>query len=343
VRANGAIGSLVAILIASSSIADLGRLTLTDGTTLRGDISESETEVVLRNAAGELRYSREQVARIEYDAPASATQPASRPATRPAATHPKFEGPPPPPLLSKRDVVRLKLHEYPLDGEPQKITVEFLKKRGEPNVEELVARDIRAGIEFEDLRWNETLKKGQPPEKLQLILKATGVKYADRIEIRGDTETFAPFRRRVLSQLTTGCAKSGCHGGNVAHVWRLPAGIQAGEEYAYTSFYIVNSLQTPLGPMIDRNLPEQSALLKYMLPAKGESAAHPPVKNVKIAPVFSGTNDPDYQAVLSWINSLRVHARYELDYEPPEWLRKLSEPVRKNGADDAPSTQPVRP
>src|SRR5262249_13058938 len=161
-----------------------------------------------------------------------------------------------------RDILRLKLYEYPLDGEPQKVGVEFPRKRGEANVEDLVAKDIHAGVEPEDPKWEQKLSKGRPPEKLQLILKTTALKYADRIDIRGDPECFSAFRRKVLPLVTQGCIKSGCHGGNATHVWRLPAGLQSGDEYAYTSFYILDQIQTPIGPMIDRTVPERSALLK---------------------------------------------------------------------------------
>jgi hypothetical protein len=326
---------------AAAVLADMGRITLTDGTKLRGDISETENEVILRNAAGEARYPRSRVATIEYDpkqvkpASAPASRPASGPAAPPAASQPKLEGPEPPKLLSKRDVLRLKLSEYPLDGPPQKVVVAFPKKRGETSIEDLVAKDIRGGAELEDPDWERTLAKGKPPEKLQLILKATGLKHADRIEIRGDTETFHTFKRRVLPGVTDGCTKSGCHGGNVAHVWRFPAGLQSNDEYPYTAFRVLDQMHTPLGAMIDRNVPERSALLRYMLPPEGD-AQHPTVKGKPIPPVFRNTSDADYIAVLDWINSLRVHAEYELEYEPPEWLVKLSQPPAP------PSSQPEK-
>lgn len=330
--------ALTLLALASAAVVgEMGTLTLTDGTSLRGDIEEADDEVVLRNAAGAMRYPRRLVETIVYDEapPAPASSPAeptaSAPSSRPAATQPAFEGPEPPPLLSRRDVQRLKLYEFPVDGPAPKVAVSFLRKRGEPSVEELVERDIREGTELEERHWRQTLQRGRPVDKLRLILRATGMKYADRIEIRGDAEPFLTFRRRVLPGIAQGCLKSGCHGGTTAHVWRAPAGPQGGDEFAYSLFYILDRIQTPIGPMIDRDVPDRSALLRYMLPP-GKPPLHPPVRHGRVVPVFRGVDDPEYNIALDWVNSLRVSARYDLAYEPPPWLVELSQP--------APASQP---
>lgn len=348
-----------------SANAETGTIVFQDGGRIRGDVTESPAEIVLTTPYGSSRFSRANVLRIEYDAQeepgADKRGPATRPATtRPATTAPAAEkqngeaasrpgrqvyrGPIPPPPLSDRDITRLKLAEYPLDGEPQTVHVEFRKKRDEPTVESLIEKAI-ADARADEPDWKRILEKGHPPEKLQLLLRTTGLRHADRVNIRGDTETFGEFRKKVLPLAMRGCARSGCHGGNTTEYFRFPTGAQSTDDFVYTSFYVLDSTHTPLGPMFDRDLPEESALLKYMLPPKEGKPAHPPVKNAKVMPTLENRESREYREIVSWISSLRVpHPDYQLEYQPPEWLAKLAEPVSSQPSEpeSQPATRPVR-
>ena len=131
--------------------------------------------------------------------------------------------------------------------------------------------------------------------------------------------------------MTRGCVRSGCHGGQRAHTFRFPTGSQSSDEFLYTSFLILDQMKTSLGPMIDRASPEESALLRYMLPVEEGRQAHPPVKRRRVTPTLRGTRDPRYRAIVEWIGSLRSpHPDYELEYEFPAWLEALSK--RQRGA-----------
>jgi hypothetical protein len=241
----------------------------------------------------------------------------------------RYKGVPPPPPLSPRDILRLKLSEIKLDGPAERLGVRFLKLRGEPDVEQLVREEMVNAADY-DPDWAQTLAKGQPHEKLQVILKATGLKYADRIEIRGHPRTFSTYRRRVLPLVIRGCARSGCHGGYTAQVFRFPRGPQSSDGFVYTSFALLDGMQTAVGPMIDRALPEQSALLRYMLPAEEGQQLHPPVKSGRVTPTLRGTRDPTYQVLVDWLSSLRSpHPDYELEYQFPEWFEPLSKQQRE--------------
>src|SRR5262245_29107266 len=92
----------------------------------------------MRSRPHRLRVRRRHV-RPAGSAPA-AEQKNGDAASRPARQ--VFKGPVPPPPLTERDITRLKLAEYPLDGEPQTVHVEFTKKRGEPTIESLVEKAI---------------------------------------------------------------------------------------------------------------------------------------------------------------------------------------------------------
>ena len=86
-------------------------------------------------------------------------------------------------------------------------------------------------------------------------------------------------------------------------------------------------METAAGPMIDRALPEDSALIRYLLPAEEGQPSHPPVEQGRVMPVLRSTRDPRYQTLVQWISSLRSpHPDYEMEYVFPEWLQRPSQP-----------------
>jgi hypothetical protein len=375
------------------AVADLANVFPKQASPLRGDVTWTADEIVIRNAAGEVRFKKEQVERVEW---LTATETVEKDLKRrfnvlragdikghfalaewlrekerfdllkvqcryilglePDHRNAKLllelaqsklieqanvaaaegqasgeaketEGLPEPPLLSDEDIKRLKLYEYPLDGRPEKVFVKFVRKKGYADVERIVRKDLGLAGKL-DPQAERILERGQPHEKLQLILQTTGLKYADRIEIRGEPEVFQTFRRRILPLVAKGCAKSGCHGAREAQVFRLPRGPRSKDDVAYTSFLILDQLQTEHGPLIDRDLPGNSALLSFMLPPEelpGDEESrygHPPVEKGRFVPVLRNTRDPDFNVVLDWLNSLNVpHPPYELEYEFPDWLK----------------------
>lgn len=370
---------------ALSAAADMGTILFKDGTKVRGEITEAGNEVKLTTPFGERHYTRDKILRIDYDgidAPVDepvTTQPVAKPATRPAnrpprdngadspeaddeknedgkgdskengaTSRPRFKGLAPPPPLSTRDITRLKLSEYPLDGDPQPVNVEFTKKRGEPTLESLVSKFL-ADNKSDERDWEKILERGQPAEKLQLILRTTSFKYADRINIRGDTETFSDFRKKVLPIVMRGCGRSGCHGGNATYYFRFPSGAQSADDFVYTAFYILDTINTPHGPMIDRDIPEESALLKYLLaPREAAAPIHPTIKHTKILPAIENRESREYGQIIDWIASLRSpKPEYKLGYAAPEWLEKLGERVPRKNPDGQPepvgkpATQPA--
>ncbi len=391
-----AAGPLAAILLVAAAAADPADVRLRSGLTLRGDVELGLTELVVHTPAGDARYPRRAVQRIDWLAPAEtpeavfarrlaglkpddllahvalarwaadndladrahevcdyvlkldpgnaaarallaawaappATRPAaagavaSRPAAGPAAPAAQPpRGVPPPPPLSKQDILRLKLSELELDGPPERVSVRLRKQRGQPDLATLVRREL-ARLPDSDPRWSQTLRYGKPHEQLQIIVRATGLKYLDRIEVRGNPQRFVTFRRRVLPLVVNGCLRSGCHGGANARVFRLPLGSTSSDGFVYTSFALLDRMTTSIGPMFDRDRPEQSALVKYLLPAEKGHEVHPPVPKRRIAPVLNSTRDPRYQAILAWIGSLRSpHPDYQLEYAWPPWMERFT-------------------
>lgn len=410
------------LLSAAALAGRLGNVILKDGTRLRGDITESPTEIIIRNSAGEVRYPRDKVARIEYLAgPLPIEQdyeerrrvlaPSDvdghyalaewcrerrrydlvkrqcehilglKPDHRSAAlllgeaeqklseSGPDAQGEKPiaaAPLMHERDINRLRLAEmrFGEGAEPGRVQVRFLRKRGEPELEDLVRRELRERGE-RNPDFEQTLQSGRPMEKLQVILEATGLKFADRIEIRGDTEPFETFRRRVLPHIVQNCARAGCHSGAAARAVRFPGGANTSDGYAYAVFalldrmdasYAINTVdqrdasvaRPHRAPLISRELPETSLLLDYMLPTSVAGRSHPAVKRGRVTPAFSGLRDPDYETVVKWINMLRVpRPEYGLEYKFPEWAIPNGDEAAASGPtsrpDDDGAEPPARP
>ncbi len=325
---------LCAVRLASAELADVF---LKSGLKLRGEVTTVDDTVIVKNAAGEVRVPRADVERIvPVEAPAS--QPVTAPTVPPvpttnpeSATQPaaRAELPPAPPL-SDEDIQRLKIAELRLDGSPENVRVRFARKGKQRDLPADVLDELRQLRNYQP-EWEEVLLHGQPSEKLRLIVRETGAEHVDRIAIENDPEVFATFRRRVLPLVDRGCAKSGCHGGRAARVFRFPAGSATSDTYAYTSFVLLDQMETEDGPLVDRDDPESSQLLHYMLPQKADEQGHPPVKSgPPFQAVIRDEDDRLYTTVLSWINALRMpHPAYGLAYKNPYGGQPASQPARK--------------
>ncbi|MGE0480645.1 MAG: hypothetical protein AB7Q17_09250 [Phycisphaerae bacterium] len=388
------------------AVAEQALVVLKDGRRLVGDITQTETEIVLKNAAGEIRLARDDVERIIPVAPrerkpAPDDETAARKAQdaefeklvaalpeddvnghfvlaqwaqdrgrwdlvvrqcrhvltlkpnhaearellKKAEARARDAGSPtgrrmlPRVLpLSDRDVQRLRLYEFPREGDPEKVRVKFRKKGNEPELAAVVIAELeREGALDPTMRRR--LEKGRPHEQLQAILQTTDMKHADRIEIESDLKVFDSFRRRVLPMVMAGCAKSGCHGGEAAAVFRVPTQGGSKEALAHTSFVILDRMRTTNGALIDREAPADSLLLQYMLPASETDNPHPPMPRAhRFSPVIQNQRDPDYAMILDWIRSLRTpHPTYELEYEFPDWVpAATTQPAAKSAGGATP-------
>jgi hypothetical protein len=299
--------------------ADIGVLYLTDGTVMRGDLTESDSEVVLRNALGETRVARDRVERITWieSEPVRTPQPTSRPAVTTAPADAAATEQPVTALLSPGDVLRIQLSELPLDGQPERVAVRFLDSPDQPDVPELVLTAL-ADREDVDPTWATILSRGKPHEKLQVVLSATGLEYADRIELRGETDMFGDFRRRVLPHVLKGCARSGCHTGPDAPAIRFPTGTLSDRSYVATMYHLLETTVSQHGPLLNRKTAEDSVLIQYLLPPADDIARHPTVPRTRLTPVLRGPLDRRYLDIVEWVRSLRSpHPDYGLSADTP--------------------------
>lgn len=333
------------------SQADLADVHLRNGLVLRGEVSATDEEVVIRNVAGEVRLPRSLVSQI-VPVPAASTQPIEQPATSatsPSETEPMESAPevleepapgttelPPAPPLSDDDIQRLRRAELRLDGAAERVRVRFLRKGRQRDLALEVLEQLRRRRDYQP-QWEQILLHGQPHEKLQLILRTTRDEHAERIVIESDPLVFDTFRRRVLPVVTRGCVRSGCHAGRAARVFRFPLGSPGSDVYAYTTFVLLDQMETRHGPLLNRSNPEDSVLLSYLLPPEATSRAHPPVgRGPSFKAVVRDREERPYLAVLSWIDMLAVpRPDYGLKYVNP-YAGRLTAPT------SVPSTEPAQ-
>ena len=137
------------------------------------------------------------------------------------------------------------------------------------------------------------------------------------------------------------CARSGCHGA-AGRGFAFPKGSKQSEPFAYTSFFLLDSMNTEHGRMINRNDPHSSALLGFMLPQAESEQPHPEVKRggPRFAPVFRRRSERNFTAVLDWISSLALpRPEYGLKYKLPATIKQVPPP--STAPADKPEVKPA--
>jgi hypothetical protein len=341
--------SAVVLCVAVPVAAELADVYLKSGLRLRGDVTATDEEVTVRNAAGEVRLPRADVERIvPLEAPA--TRPATRPTrsaqrTTSAPAEPQQSADkdtelPAAPLLSEEDIQRLKLLELKLDGPAEPVRVRFLRKGRQRDLPLEVLDELQKRSDYRS-EWEDVLTRGQPYEKLRLIVRETGTTHADRIVIESDPEVFDLYRRHVLPLVNKSCGRSGCHAGKAARTFRFPIGSTTSETYSYTTFVLLNQMEAEHGPLLDRTDPEASLLLAYLLPREGNRRPHPAAMHGPSFKHVVQKGDRNYTAILDWINDLIVpQPEYRLKYENPYAVRPGQAAPQASTPDSQPADTP---
>ncbi len=332
---------VLGLALAVPAGAELADVYLKNGLALRGEVQLTETEVVLRNVLGEVRIPRAAVARVvavgaaplpvplqPADVPATETLPA--PEDKDAEAHEGAEAEVeadadapatelPLPLLSALDIQRVRMSELRLDGPAENVRVDFGSAAAHDRLVGEVLERLRQDPDLDAL-WRTKLLEGTPAEQLQVIAALTGTEYCGRVQIGSDPEVVATFRQRIWPLVLQSCGRLGCHSGPKAHVFRLPTSAQRGDSHMYTAFVILNTLETVHGPLINRDDPEGSLLVSYMLPSDATTRPHGPVPGKRrVTAVLPNRRVPGYDALVEWIDSLRTPYRgYGLDYRVPQ-------------------------
>ncbi len=186
--------------------------------------------------------------------------------------------------------------------QPDRVTVTIPK---ETIVDFLL--EMEGHVDFEGEKSRREFRKLTAPKKLHFIAYYGQAKYADRVEITSDPEVFVTFKKNVLPIVLRGCASASCHSAAAKRpsdfqLYKDPKRVAA---TTYADFLFLSDFEVGRSRMIDRGQPEESLLLKYMLPEKDvkPSQRHPGDPNIQ--PVFQSRKAIGYRRILQWIGSLK--------------------------------------
>jgi hypothetical protein len=138
----------------------------------------------------------------------------------------------------------------------------------------------------------------------------------DDLIVLNDPKFMVDFRNKVWPIVAASCATSTCHGaGEPKGKLRLFNAAGRNELMDYTNYLLLDGYVSNGRRMVDRNDPEQSLLLQFMLPEDLAKFRHP----TTITSAVGRRGDPKFGIVQEWIRSLHQppHPDYRLKYKPP--------------------------
>ncbi len=174
--------------------------------------------------------------------------------------------------------------------------------------------------EFREERFADTFRGWERMRQVEYMLdelEDPQGPLASDILIESDPQFMVDFRSRVWPVVARHCASTQCHGGDRAEGDLRLFNIRGRRSRIdYTNFVLLTGyVGEDGGRMIDRDTPEMSMLIQYMLPRDQAEYKHP----TRISPVFRSREAAEYQRLYQWIDALRgpPHPRYDLEYEAP--------------------------
>src|SRR5205807_1251632 len=129
-------------------------------------------------------------------------------------------------------------------------------------------------------------QKQSPAEQAVQILTKGKPELADGVHILSDPATVLAFKTHIQKIVTSGCAANGCHGGTNAKggaFYQFTTGDPT--RVTYTDFLILQTFRQNVDkvqqPLVNREFPEKSLLLQYMMPRNVAETPHPDAQNFK--------------------------------------------------------------
>ncbi|MBN1343484.1 MAG: hypothetical protein JXQ73_12425 [Phycisphaerae bacterium] len=212
-------------------------------------------------------------------------------------------------LLDKEQISRIRLAEV-RPGE--RVNVRFKNDVLDRFLEAVAGTD---GYNQRDSRANFMAKSNA--DKLAGILDATGMHFADDIEVRSDPESIRVFKSDIMPTIKTSCTSLKCHGNSGAPKIRLYT--QNTPAAVYTNFYNLDRFEKAVpgrgkALMFDRGYPEDGLFPHYLLPKSlsDPALAHPG----DIEPAVRGKDARQYTMALDWIKEVLKHPRVDAGIEP---------------------------
>lgn len=177
-----------------------------------------------------------------------------------------------------------------------------------------------------------------PPQKLHQIAYYKGAEYADKVTIKSDPVVFKDFKRKIMPKVLRTCSTAGCHttSGDENLGLRLYKDPKRSNSTTYTNFVTLSEYKIGVDEsvqyLIDRELPDESLLLAYMLPKEEVTAGSRHPGDVKYRPAFQTRGAIGYKNFLRWIKSLK-HPFEDYGLHPPEDHQDLDKGPEKESGD----------
>ncbi|MFH0980872.1 MAG: hypothetical protein V2A79_04965 [Planctomycetota bacterium] len=219
-------------------------------------------------------------------------------------------------ILSDQEVSRIRWKEM-MDQEPQGLAIQF---KNDVIQRFLDALEGKPGFSTREERRE--FMRLKPMEKVRLIrehTRQTGDQFAEDIIIKTDPKRMLDFERRVLPVVLNGCATATCHGNPEVSRFTLYTDAVLSKNKVYTNYLMMHAYRVGDKRLINRDNQPKSLLLTYgFLELPPGQQMEPTDKHpVEIQPLFRGTNDPKYQAVREWLESLSaLEPDYGISLEP---------------------------
>jgi hypothetical protein len=239
-------------------------------------------------------------------------------------------------LLTKEQINRIRMAEF---RRGERVTVRFKNDVLNRFLEAVAGTEGYTGA-----RSRERFMGLSNSDRLAAIIDATGMSFADDIEISSDPEAIRFFRTSIMPIVRQGCATNRCHGGVSAPAIRLHSADTTAA--VYTDFFVLDSHVGPDGvQMLDREYPPEGYFLNYLLP-KGQARgglAHPDT-TPPLVPVVRSRNDPRYRQAERFLTEVLQRPRLdpEIEATPEAKAREKATPAGR-GPDKRPTTRKERP
>jgi hypothetical protein len=219
------------------------------------------------------------------------------------------------PLLEAPMIQRLRRAEL-LNDPPEKVRIVLKNK-----VDARFAADQEGTHVLPNDRAKRRFLRSSPVDKYYLILESGRLdEYAADILIESDPEVFLEFRRFAWPIINRSCAVSGCHVGPNSEVFQLRDSQPLSEAELYTNFLTLDeqTVTRPRGDqefeyrLIDRDQPDESLLLHYLLPPRDVDAEFRHSDDLAVKHGFRSRDDRDYARLRDWIQLLKFpHPIYQ--------------------------------
>jgi hypothetical protein len=217
-------------------------------------------------------------------------------------------------LVSEEDVNTIRREE--LSGREDDLPITL-----RDNLARRFAQSWSGRDEFRDPDFTDRFYSWSPKRQAMFIMEKTqpGSSFRDDIVVLKDPKFMRDFASDVWPLVENSCASPSCHGGNRPRGGlMLIRGSQADPRVRYTNFVLLDGTRDKRSRrLINRDDPERSLLLEYLLTEDAQKYSHPR----DISPVFKDRGDRRYRKIHDWVSRLQVYPTRpdysKLDFRPP--------------------------